>query len=42
MHEVLEYGAVPYTGMSNQETIDKVVSGYRMSRPGTYFHVNLY
>jgi hypothetical protein len=34
MYEVFEYGAIPYTGMSNQETIEKVLSGYRMSCPG--------
>lgn len=31
--EIYSLGKVPYPGMSNQETTDKVLSGYRMSVP---------
>lgn len=33
MWEIFSSGTVPYPGMSNRETIDKVIEGYRMEAP---------
>eukprot|EP00105_Crassostrea_gigas_P001963 XP_011414324.1 PREDICTED: tyrosine-protein kinase SRK2-like [Crassostrea gigas] len=33
MWEIFSSGMVPYPGMSNSETLDKVTEGYRMEAP---------
>lgn len=33
MWEILEKGAEPYPGMSNQEVVDEVAKGYRLPKP---------
>ncbi|KAH3849476.1 proto-oncogene tyrosine-protein kinase Yrk-like [Dreissena polymorpha] len=35
LYELVTLGHTPYVGMTNQETIEKVTHGYRMSQPNT-------
>ncbi len=32
LHELFDYGTMPYVGMSNPETAQKVLEGYRMPK----------
>jgi hypothetical protein len=34
MWEIFEFGSDPYPGHTNQDTVAKVLAGYRMAQPG--------
>uniref|UniRef100_A0A8C3RMY3 Src-related kinase lacking C-terminal regulatory tyrosine and N-terminal myristylation sites n=1 Tax=Chelydra serpentina TaxID=8475 RepID=A0A8C3RMY3_CHESE len=35
LYEVFTHGQTPYEGMTNQETIQQIIMGYRLPRPST-------
>jgi hypothetical protein len=39
LYEIVTYGRVPYIGMSNRETLDKIEAGYRLPNPTNKTHI---